>query len=337
MLRIKIISCSIILILLSTGFGCSKKIIPPNNPLPITNKPSSTTQKTNLPYQASSTELIDTLKSNVQPIAEGGVLVYKDIVYNKSSDGFKLLLDLYLPVSTTKKILPAVVFIHGGGWMMDNKTHCQARDYLPQKDYAVACIDYRLSNVAKFPAQVYDIKAAVRWLRANANNYNIDPNHIGAWGDSAGGHLASMLGVSGSTSDLEGSIGVSGYSSRVQAVVDWFGPTDFSQIIPLKDNFNEYYQAATQLLGSPLENNSELIKKASPLSYISSDDPPFLIMHGDADETVPYQQSELFYNALKLTGVDVTYKLYPNNGHAFQEEKEFKTVLDFFDKHLKKN
>lgn len=279
----------------------------------------------------------DILPSNVQPVEEEGQIFYHDIVYAKVAGFGDLKLDLTLPkdASNNLKPLPLVIGIHGGGWRSGSKENCFAEQQLVKLGYATACLDYRLSGTAKFPAQIYDIKAAIRWLRANAADYNLDVNHFGAWGNSAGAHLAVMLGVTGGVKELEGDVGVTGYSSRVQAVVDWYGPVEFSAIIPLKDKYQEYYEAATELIGKSLENSSDLILKASPLNYITADDPPILIMHGAKDGVVPYQQSELLYGALKEKGVRVYYRLYPENDHEFHEEQDYKTVADFFDQYFK--
>jgi len=321
----------LVLILLLTS-GCSVF----NKKTADVDKGSSQIAKQLVDFKSVATTTVDILKSSVKPTIESdGATLYKDIVYAQTTDGTKLLLDLYLPKKQNNSPLPLIVFIHGGGWRSGSKDNCFAREQLVKYGYAAACVDYRLSGQAKFPAQINDIKAAVRWLRANAGEYNINPDKFGAWGNSAGAHLAVMLGVTGDVKELEGNVGVTAYSSRVRAVVDWYGPVEFSAIIPLKNKFQEYYEAATQLIGQPLESSPDLISKASPLSYLTADDPPILIMHGVKDGVVPFQQSQTLYNALKQKGIDAIYDLYPENDHEFHEERDYKKVVDFFDKHLK--
>ena len=262
---------------------------------------------------------------------------YKNIQYASvpGVDKNYLSLDLYLPIGLTGK-LPLIIQVHGGAWRMGDKKFCAANDVVSY-GFAMACINYRLSQVAKFPAQIYDVKSAVRWLRKNADKYNLDVNRFGAWGDSAGGHLVALLGTSGGVSGLEGDIGVTGYSSKVQAVVDWFGPTDFSKVIPLKEKYGEYYDAAGQLLGgvgAKLEDVKKLIPEANPITYIDKNDPPFLIMHGKKDPTVMFNQSQLLHRAFKDKGVSSTLKLYPNGGDSMPDPKHTKEVISFFKKEL---
>jgi acetyl esterase/lipase len=181
----------------------------------------------------------------------------------------------------------------------------------------MACIEYRHSDQAIFPAQIHDVKLAVRWLHANAYYYGVDPARFGAWGDSAGGHLAALLGTSGGVPELEGAeLGYSGSSSKVQAVVDWFGLTDFTRVTPafefeiswpLKDEFYDEYGdrpwyiytvATTLLLGGPVSDHLELARQANPITWIDPTDPPFYIMHGDIDTIVPVEQSQILADAL---------------------------------------
>ncbi len=157
-----------------------------------------------------------------------GVKALKDLEYGKAS-GRAMLLDLYLPEKGDKPV-PLIIWIHGGAWMGGSKDGSGPALRFTANGYAVAHIGYRLSQEAKFPAQIYDCKAAVRWLRANATKYNLDPNKFVAWGSSAGGHLVTLLGTSGGVAELEGNDNDLKESSRVQAVVDWFGPTDFLRI-----------------------------------------------------------------------------------------------------------
>jgi acetyl esterase/lipase len=279
------------------------------------------------------------------PEPAGNLTIIKNLTYSEVS-GKPLLLDLYLPQNTPKS-LPTIIWIHGGAWKIGSKADCPGSD-LANHGYAVACINYRLSGVAKFPAQIHDVKASVRWLRANSKKYNLDPNNFGATGESAGGHLAALLGTSGGVPELEGPQGNLNYSSKVKAVCDWFGPTDLLSISPLWSTPNiplhqvpymDLFQAVQELIGKPnqpLQKNDYLLAWANPISHISPDDPPFLIMHGDQDITVPYNQSILLYQALNQSGLNVTYHQIKGAGHGFPAEYRKNYVIPFFDKHLKK-
>jgi acetyl esterase/lipase len=252
-------------------------------------------------------------------------------------------LDLYLPKNPDQKPLPLIVWVHGGAWRAGSKNNPRAKGFTNQ-GYAVASINYRLSQEAKYPAQIHDCKAAIRWLKANAKKYNLDPNRIGAWGASAGGHLVALLGTTGEVKELEGDLGNLQYSSRVQAVCDWYGPTDFLQGDAHALPNSRFKHSApdspwSQLIGAPIiQENKDKIALANPINFISSDDPPFLIVHGDMDNTVPYHQSVIFYEALKKAGVDVIFHTAKGSGHGFKGRNAqivSKLVHEFFDKHLK--
>src|SRR5581483_3788056 len=174
--------------------------------------------------------------SGQQPRRPDNVNREVDVVYGKAGD-IDLKLDLYLPKAEAKKPRPVVVWIHGGGWSGGNKSSgARLADLVSTGDYAGVSVGYRLTGVAPWPAQIHDCKAAIRWIRANAKKYNFDPDRIGVWGSSAGGHLVSMLGTSGDVKDLEGSNGSPGQSTRVRCVVDFCGPSDFLAFV--KDNPN---------------------------------------------------------------------------------------------------
>jgi len=264
-----------------------------------------------------------------------GVTVERDIEYVPSG-GKSRSLDLYVPEKTEGK-LPLIVWIHGGAWLGGDKQGCPAVRFL-SKGYVVASINYRLSQEAIFPAQIEDCKAAIRWLRANADKYHIDPDRIGVWGSSAGGHLVALLGTSGDVKQLEGDQGNLKYSSRVQAVCDWFGPTDFTKIggFPSNIKHDAPDSPESKLIGGPVLENKEKSAKANPITYITKNAPPFLILHGDKDMTVPHNQSELLYEALKKAGVDVTFHTVKGGGHGFGGPEINKMVAEFFDRVLKK-
>jgi len=269
----------------------------------------------------------------------------KDVVYASASPTQKL--DVYLPEGSGP--FPLIINIHGGGFMMGDKSNPPLTDELLAAGYAVASIDYRLSGEAKFPAAVQDAKAALRFLRAHAAEYKLNPDKFGAYGGSAGGNLAAMLGTSCGVKELEGAeLGNADQSSCVQAVVDWFGPTDFLQMdkqfagTSCPVNHNAADSPESQYVGAAIQTVPDKAQAANPITYVSSDDVdvPFLIQHGTADCNVPPQQGKLLADALTpAIGADkVTYTLLDGAGHGgaqFSEAANVKLVIDFLDKYLK--
>lgn len=248
-----------------------------------------------------------------------GTIIHRDLAY--VVDGHeRQKLDLYLPAQGEG--LPLIVYIHGGAFRMGSKEGNADNplpfDYLAQ-GYALASINYRLSQHAIFPAQIQDCKAAVRWLRAHADQYRLDPDRFIAWGPSAGGHLSAMLGVTGHVTafDVGAHLDV---SSRVQAVVDYYGPTDFLQMdaqrLPNGMIHDTPDSPESELVGGPIQKNPEKVARCNPITYVSNDTPPFLIIHGDRDPLVPYQQSVLLVQALQAAGRDVTFYTVPGAGHG---------------------
>jgi acetyl esterase/lipase len=281
-----------------------------------------------------------------------GVEVIRDIEYARAG-GTRLLLDLYLPsAAKTAKTPPALlVWIHGGGWRSGTKDRCPLA-HQAARGYAVASVEYRLSPVAPFPAQIEDCKAAIRFLRANAAKYNFDPRRIGVAGSSAGGHLSALLGTSGGVKDLEGDLGHADQSSRVQAVCDFCGPVDLLKLAEHAERLRaaatgtqpregsgpgtNAQLAVTGLLGGPAAEKKDLAVKANPATYASADDPPFLIIHGENDRLVPLEQSQILHDALKAKGVDVQLIAVPNAGHGMAGGQEsLRKAGEFFDTHLK--
>lgn len=250
-------------------------------------------------------------------------------------------LDLYLPKqlatqALTSGPLPLIVWVHGGAWLGGSKKNCPATRFL-RKGYAVASINYRLSQHAIFPAQIVDCKAALRWLRANSNQYGLDAKRIGVWGSSAGGHLVALLGTAGDIKEFDKGPNLK-ISSRVQAVCDYFGPTDFTKIgrFPSKIRHDAPDSPESKLIGGPVQENKEACQHANPITYVTKDDPPFLIVHGDKDQSVPHNQSQLLYEALKKAGVKVNFHTVNGAGHGrFKSPDVDKMVDDFFDRHLK--
>jgi acetyl esterase/lipase len=265
-----------------------------------------------------------------------GVKALRDVEYARV-DGKPLLLDIYVPKEGAKT-LPVVVWIHGGGWQRGTKENCPAVPLVP-RGYAVVSINYRLTDVAPFPAQIHDCKAAVRWVRAHAKEYGFDPDRIGVWGASAGGHLVALLGTSGGMKELEGDVGGNlKYSSRVEAVGDFCGPTSFREEDFKGDPWAKTRaeaQAVEKLFGGPLSENREKAVLASPVAHVSKDDPPFLIVHGAQDPLVNPRHAELLTAALKKAGVEVTLKILPDAGHGVSRPETQRMAAEFFDKHLK--
>lgn len=263
--------------------------------------------------------------------------IARDIVY-KRSDGQSLLLDIYTPKMVTHP-LPVILWIHGGGWSRGRKEQRPPVNLMAH-GYAVVSLEYRLSGEAPFPAQIEDCKAAVRWIRANAATYHFDPDHIGAWGHSAGGHLAALLGTSGGVAELEGGGENLKFSSRIQAVCDLSGPTDILRLYEGVSNTTEgpgrrARSFIEQFLGGTAEDKRAKAVAASPITYVSKGDPPFLIIHGENDMSIPVSQSEEFVGKLKAAGVDATLEVAEGRGHGVGGPRFASEIAAFFDKHLK--
>lgn len=235
------------------------------------------------------------------------------------ADGGELLLDLIAPDPRPEGLLPALVWVHGGGWESGDKRGGYSDVFGPllaRAGFVFVTIDYRLSDEALFPAQIHDVKAAVRWMRANAGEQGIDPNRIGIWGHSAGGHLAALAGASGDLPELEGESGSPGVSSRVQAAMPLSPATDF-RIVPGGWTSFEPRRATEKLVGGPLEERADLVRLASPMTHLRPGVPPFSIVHGAADEVVPVEQGIALADALRSVGGDVTIDVLPGADHWF--------------------
>ncbi|MGK2857972.1 MAG: alpha/beta hydrolase fold domain-containing protein [Thermoanaerobaculia bacterium] len=258
-----------------------------------------------------------------------------------NADGQSLLLDLFVP--SGRGPFPIIVSLHGGSWASGTRDQGLAILQL-DRGYAVANIDYRLAPTSIWPAQVEDAKVAVRWLRANSGRFDLDPGRIGVMGLSAGGHIGAVLGTSNGVVALEGiELGNGGYSSEVQAVVDYFGPSDLlklkQQALPcMPGDPNDPTEAPSQLLGCTLPLCPEKAATANPITYVTPDDPPFLLLHGTSDCLVPWQQSQILHDALRKAGVRSKLILVPFAGHGdllFVTPLIQQQVNDFLDEHLK--
>lgn len=277
--------------------------------------------------------------------APAGVRVERDIPYVTGGDPAQVL-DLYLPEVATTTPRPLLVWIHGGGWQSGSKNDCPL-SRMVLKGYVVASVEYRFSQKARFPAQIQDCQAAIRWLRAKSATYGIDPKHVGVGGGSAGGHLAALVGTAGGKNAFPPVGGNETQSDRVQAVYDLFGPTDFNTVgaqIEADPNVRNIFKLNTaadpysSLTGSKIGADEKVAATASPVHYVSADNPPFLIMHGTHDTLVPFAQSEEFAAVLQKAGVSVLFQKFPGSGHggrAFGLPPVTNLLLAFFDKHLK--
>ena len=266
-----------------------------------------------------------------------GAQALKNLAYvPKGHDRQKL--DLFLPAQTNKPV-PLIIWVHGGAWSAGSKENCPALRFL-SRGYAVASVNYRLSQHAIFPAQIEDCKAAVRWLRAHAAEYSLDPNRFGAWGASAGGHLVALLATTGDVKEFDSGSDAK-VSSRIQACVDFFGPADLLSMQTQSGTNSEMNHDGpdspeSRLVGGAVQEHKDAAKRASPITYVTRDDAPMLIVHGDADPLVPYQQSEDLQAALKKAGVNATLHIVKGGGHGTGFGPDVTDLVqNFFDEQLK--
>lgn len=271
------------------------------------------------------------------------VVRHADLTYSQAGD-VELKLNLTRPAGDGP--FPVVVFIHGGGWYLGNRLGYRSETQeANSRGYAAVTISYRLMTFDEsqketttadtiFPAQIHDAKAAIRWLRANADLYHLDPDRIGVTGRSAGGHLSLLLGLTDPASDLEGAGGHPEQSSRVQAVVNVYGPTDL----------RDCYETSTVswifrlfMGGTPAES-AETYRIASPLTWVSADDPPVLTLHGSEDQAVPFAQAKKLDERMKSAGASHTLIEFAGQGHGFGGEfrrRELDATWHFFETHLR--
>lgn len=255
-----------------------------------------------------------------------------------------LFASIFRPKNPPAGLMPAVIFIHGGGWVSGSH-YSFFGAWLAERGYFVASIDYRLTKTAKWPAQIQDCKLGVRWLRAHAAEFHIDPKRIGVFGTSAGGHLACCVGLIPNIPELEGTGGYADISSEVQAVAAFCPPTDFTgDWVPPKP----HPAWVVALFGKPREGNRDLWRQASPLQYVRAGAPPFFIAHGESDFHVPFDQGKRLSEALQDAGAKVEWIPIANASHDFflnpttpesamdpPREVIMQRLLAFFDRYLK--
>ena len=258
----------------------------------------------------------------------------KDIEY-ANPDGQHLSVDMAKP-SEGKGPFPAVICIHGGGFRAgDRHGYDGLIRQLAERGYVAITVEYRLAPKYPFPAAIHDVKASVRWLRANASKYHVNPDKIGVTGGSAGGHLAQFLGVTADIKEFEGNEGNQGQSSRVACVVNYFGPSDFTK------SYGKSVDAAEVLplfLGGNLEQAREKHIYASPLYWVTPNSAPTLCVHGTKDTYVAYEQAVWLIDKLKAAGVEAELLTLEGAGHGFSGDdakKADEALFAYFDKHLK--
>ncbi len=288
-----------------------------------------------------------------------------------TSNGHKL--DLYIPAGAARP-LPVVIWTGGSAWMADTgkNTAGGIASQLNPAGYAVAGVSIRSSSQVQFPGQLHDIKASIRWLRANAAKYNLDPDHIAIMGDSSGGWTAAMAAVTGDAPEMEGSVGITGVSSKVQAAVSFYPPTNFLTMDAWAlrkctgaNCHDSETSPESRLVGCAIQTCPDKVRMASPLQYITAADPPIMILHGNSDQLVPHNQGEQLYMALNKACKDAIFISLPKAPHgnwngfltneALREAAtvrstsasgctvsnptpytpSWKTVIDFLDKHMK--
>ncbi len=257
--------------------------------------------------------------------------IQRDIIYAND-----LKLDLYRPMPS-EGVTPLIIWVHGGAWSGGSKKEMPLTELLGH-GIAIASVDYRLSGTAPFPANVHDIKAAVRYLRANAATWNCDPSRFIIAGSSAGAHLAALVGVTSGQAELEGTVGENlTTSSAVQGIVSFYGASDLTQILSQSTptGLKMRVPALTALLGGPIGEKAELARLASPIFHLDAKDPPLLLFHGDQDPQMPYQQSLDFHAACKVIGLTCQFTTVAGAGHggpAFYKKASIDEVLSFVEK-----
>ncbi|AEV82982.1 alpha/beta hydrolase [Actinoplanes sp. SE50] len=260
------------------------------------------------------------------PVTHGDRIAWWDVTVAEVPGYRPLTLDLFRPTAVGHP-LPLIVWIHGGGWLFGgNKdaAHGRIADRILAAGFAVARVTYRLSAEARFPAQLHDVKAAVRWLRRNAAGLGLDPSRFGVWGESAGGHLAALIALTGDDPDpaLTGRSGVPGVSDAVQSAVLWYAPSNLLSMAAQnhpegRPDHDAPGSPESRLVGGPVQELPAESAAASPVTYVTGDAPPMLLLHGADDRTVPAGQSEELHDRLAALSAPVCLRLIPGAGHRF--------------------
>ena len=268
-----------------------------------------------------------------------GTIIERDIVYATNGER-KMLLDVYRPKSD--KPLPLVIWFYGGAWDWGNKDRSQPLIPMLSRGYAIAGVTHTKSKEEIFPAVINDCRAAVSFLRLNAERFNLDPARFGAAGESSGGHLAALLATTSDTEEFLKHPVSKKASSAIQAVSPWCGPSDFLKLNDVKasQDYSNPRSAPSRLLGKSIKQVPEKCRQANPITYVSKGDPPCFIVHGDRDFVVPMNQSELLHAALKKAGVPSTLHVIKGAGHGFSKVTPangnvVEKVMDFFDSQFK--
>jgi len=265
-----------------------------------------------------------------------------DVTYRQTGNWFghtsrDLKLDVIAPSAPQDKPLPCILWVCGGGWLqMDHHAHLPNFTEIARAGYVIASVQYRLSNDVVFPGALQDVKGAIRFLRAKADRYQIDPEHIGIMGGSAGGHLTGLVGVTGNTDTFDEGDYLE-YSSAVQAANPWFMISDLTRF-PLPEGGREGFCPEVRMLGKLISENREAALEASPIHYVTEKASPFLLFHGLEDRVVPYEQSVLFHDALREKGITCDLYGIEKADHAdqyFNQKEIMDRVISFFDTHLK--
>ena len=268
------------------------------------------------------------------------IVIQRNIPYADTQNP-RQMLDLILPRqrNANQQPLPVIVWIHGGAWLGGSKDNGAQRigSFVSTGQFAGVAVGYRLSHEAKWPAQILDCKAAIRWIRGNAKKYHLDVTNIAVYGTSAGGHLSAMLGVSADNPQLEGRLGkYTHHTSRVSCVIDFFGPTALLMMDdhPGSITHNAPDSPESRLIGKPIQQALELSRQASPVAHVSQGDAPHLIVHGTLDQLVPFHQSTLFHTALKQAGVPSTLITVRGGQHGVSGRFLNKRIKQFLQRHL---
>ncbi len=270
--------------------------------------------------------------------------VKRDLAY-ADDDNPRHRLDLYLPKEAKDEgPLPLLIYIHGGGWRNGDKNGGGRRvaEFVASGHYAGASIGYRLTDEAQWPAQLDDCKAAIRWIKAHAAEYRIDPDRIAVWGTSAGAHLVTMLGLTNDRPDLEGPLGKClDQNSNVACVVDWYGPANLLTMNKPAGGMNHDAPDSPEalLIGGAVQEKPEAARAASPVTYVTAKAPPFLIVHGTDDRTVPFPQSEELIAALNQAKVETAPVLLriegAGHGTGISGTDLMGRMTAFLDQHLR--